>query len=54
VIDPVVVEGDPPGVFDRSALKAIVRWRFRPALKDGMAVGTVIVTPLKFDLPKRD
>lgn len=30
VLRPTVVESNPPGVFDRAAIEAISRWRFRP------------------------
>jgi protein TonB len=35
VLDPVVVESEPPGVFDASALAAVRSWRYRPAVRDG-------------------
>ena len=38
VLDPVVVDSDPRGVFDRSALQAIIRWKFRPRYVDGEAI----------------
>ncbi len=34
-IDPVVVEADPPGVFNRSAVNAVKRWKYRPMVEDG-------------------
>jgi TonB family protein len=52
VVEPSVVKGDPPDVFDNSALKAILRWRFKPAIKDGKAVDVIIIAPLKFELIK--
>lgn len=47
---PEVVKGNPPGVFDYSALKAILRWRFKPAIKDGELVDVMIIVPLRFAL----
>jgi len=38
VSDPVVVEADPPGVFDESALTAVRKFRYKPAVVDGKAV----------------
>lgn len=52
VIEPSVVKAEPPGIFDNSALKAILRWRFKPAIKDGKAVDVIIIAPLKFELIK--
>ena len=34
VLDPQVVESQPPGVFDASALAAVQSWRYRPAVRD--------------------
>ncbi|MBM4382756.1 MAG: energy transducer TonB [Deltaproteobacteria bacterium] len=33
-----VVDASPRGVFEKNALKAIERWRYRPAVMDGRAV----------------
>jgi len=33
-----VVDASPRGMFEKSALKAIERWRYRPAVVDGQAV----------------
>lgn len=35
VIDPEVVESVPQGVFDRSALEAVVRFKYKPRVLDG-------------------
>ena len=37
-INPVVVDADPPGVFDRSALRAVEKWKYRPMMDGGRAV----------------
>ncbi len=37
-MDPEVVESEPAGVFDRYALAAIRRWRYRPLVLDGEPV----------------
>lgn len=52
VIEPSVVRSEPPGIFDNSALKAILRWRFKPAIKDAKSVDVIIIAPLKFELIK--
>jgi len=38
VQDPRVIGSSPPYVFDRSALKAVRRWRYNPKLEHGVAV----------------
>jgi protein TonB len=38
VVDARVVDASPRGMFEKSALKAIERWRYRPAVVDGEAV----------------
>jgi len=52
VLEPSVVRSEPPDIFDNSALKAIIRWKFKPAIKDGKAVDVLIIAPLKFELRK--
>jgi len=52
VVEVSVVKSEPPEVFDASALKAIVRWRFKPAIKDGKSVDVIIMAPLAFKLLK--
>ncbi len=47
---PSVIKSLPEGVFDNNALRAIRRWRFDPATKDGKAVDVLIIAPLKFEL----
>lgn len=34
-IDPVVVESDPKGIFDRAAISAVRKWKYRPMMEDG-------------------
>lgn len=38
VMNTRVIESTPVGMFDRAALQAIARWRYRPAVIDGQAV----------------
>ncbi|NCF79538.1 MAG: TonB family protein [Alphaproteobacteria bacterium] len=36
-VDLVVIEADPKGMFDRAALSAIKKWKYRPKMQDGRA-----------------
>ncbi|MCY3620940.1 MAG: M56 family metallopeptidase [Gammaproteobacteria bacterium] len=40
VLDPVVVEAEPPGVFDQAALDALSKFKYRPKVVDGEPVET--------------
>lgn len=52
VIDPVVVESNPDGVFDRSAIRAVGEWIFKPKIIDNVAVEQRAVQELVFKLDK--
>jgi len=41
---------EPEGVFDEAALKALERYRFRPAIKDGKTVLCIVRLPISFRL----
>jgi TonB family protein len=43
-----VVESEPAGVFDESALKSVKYWQFRPGVLKGEMVDTWIKIPLSF------
>ena len=45
-----VVEAEPRGSFDREARRAVGRWRFEPALRDGRPVPQRIRHTLEFKL----
>jgi periplasmic protein TonB len=38
VIDPVVIEADPPGYFERAALRAVVKFKYKPKVVNGEPV----------------
>jgi len=50
VHQPSVVEAYPRGVFEESALAAIARWRFAPAMRQGRPVATWLMLPVRFTL----
>ncbi len=53
-VDPksvIVVESQPPGVFDRAAINAVKRWKYKPKVVNGQPVERVgIQTQLTFEL----
>lgn len=53
VIDPSVVQAAPPAVFDRAALQAIRRWKFRPKFIDGRPVQRRAVQNIRFSLKNK-
>jgi protein TonB len=52
VKDPVVVESHPADIFDRAALSAIRRWKFKPKIIDGVPFEQRAIQILKFKLSK--
>lgn len=50
VKDPRVVDADPPRVFNREALRAILKWKFKPRVVDGVAVERPATQIIEFNL----
>jgi protein TonB len=50
VADPSVLQSEPPRLFDRNALRAILRWKFKPRIVDGQAVERRAVQRIDFVL----
>lgn len=50
VKNPKVLEADPPRVFNREALRAILKWKFKPRVIDGVAVERTATQTLEFSL----
>jgi TonB family protein len=48
--DLVVREAEPAGVFERSALEALRRWRFEPVMRDGSPVAQRALLRMKYAL----
>jgi protein TonB len=44
-----IVESDPEGIFDDSALSTLKYWQFRPGIKGGELVATWVKVPFKFE-----
>ena len=53
VIDPEVVEARPRRTFNRSALAAIRKWKFRPKLSEGKPVARRVSQVIEFNLTSR-
>ena len=47
---PRVIDADPPRVFNREALRAILKWKFKPRVVDGVAVERLATQTLDFNL----
>lgn len=53
VVNPRVIAAKPPNVFNRAALSAIVKWKYKPRIRNGVPVVTRGVrVRLKFELEK--
>jgi protein TonB len=50
VRDPRVIDSNPPRIFDRAALRAIVRWKFKPRVEDGVATTRTATQTIEFYL----
>ncbi len=50
VRSPRVVESRPPRVFDREAIRAILRWKFKPRVVDGVPTSRQITQTIEFNL----
>jgi protein TonB len=50
VRQPKVVEAAPAGLFEDSALAAVRRWRFAPAMRQGRPVAVWLILPVRFTL----
>jgi len=44
-----VVESRPAGIFDSAALEAVMALRFRPAIRNGVAVGSIKIIEVPFE-----
>lgn len=47
-----VTDSSPPGVFDKSAMTAVKRWRYDPVKVNGAPVEIPVRTTIRFELPK--
>jgi len=52
VKDAHVIESDPPRVFNREAIRAILKWKFKPRVVEGVAVERQATQVIDFSLEK--
>ena len=50
VADPEVLRSDPPRIFDRAAIRAVLRWKYQPQIVDGKPTSVVTYTRLEFQM----
>lgn len=50
VMNPQVIDSNPRRVFDREALRAVLRWKFRPRIVDGQAVSREAEQTIEFSM----
>jgi len=50
VADPVITNSEPRRLFDRNALRAILRWKFKPRIVDGQPVARRATQRIDFEL----
>lgn len=50
VRDPQVIDSKPPRIFDREAIRAILRWKFKPRVIDGQATERRATQTIDFNL----
>ena len=53
VRNPRVIESRPPRIFDREAIRAILRWKFKPRVINGEAVTRQATQTIEFSLDGR-
>jgi protein TonB len=50
VKNPRVIDSKPPRVFNREAIRAILKWKFKPRVVDGVAVDRLATQTIDFSL----
>jgi protein TonB len=50
VADPEIIASEPPGTFDRAAIKSVLRWKYQPQLANGKPISVVTKTRIRFSM----
>jgi len=50
VADPEVLRSDPPNIFDRAAMRSVLRWKYQPQMADGKPTSVISYTRITFAL----
>jgi protein TonB len=45
-----VIDSNPPRIFNREAIRAVLRWKFKPRIVDGQAVSREAEQTIEFNL----
>ena len=50
VTSAIIEEANPPKIFDAAVIQAVLKWKFKPRVIDGVAVKQVGLTTIEFNL----
>jgi len=54
VADPKVLRSNPPGVFERAAMRSVLRWKYQPQLANGEPISVLSYTRIIFRLAEEE
>ena len=54
VANPEVLRSEPPGVFDRAASRAVLRWKYQPQIVDGKPTSVISFTRINFEMAEQE
>lgn len=54
VANPEVLRSEPPGVFDRAASRAVLRWKYQPQIVDGKPTSVITFTRINFEMMEEE
>jgi protein TonB len=50
VSDPEVLRSEPPNIFDRAAIRSVLRWKYQPQLVNGEPISVLTYTRIVFQM----